>query len=181
VITLVVEGTWDGRPVAPHARVELACVGDALEVRIDAIMVGDPPPPGPPRALPGLWDHEVVEVFIAGPPHDRTAPYVELEVGPHGHWLAWSFVGYRERAGDVALAEPPAVARAGDRWRATLCVPLAALPPAPWRVNAFALHGAHPDARRYLAATPLGGERPDFHRVEDYPITACTRAGRPPS
>jgi len=167
---LVIARRWSGEAVAPHARVALAITGDWLEVRVDARLVGDPAPAGPPRALVGLWEHEVVELFVAGAPHDDAAPYVELELGPHGHWLAWSFSGYRARAGDVALAAPPEVTRNEDRWCAVARLPLAALPALPWRVNAFVIHGP-PGAREHLVATALGGARPDFHRVADYRTT----------
>jgi len=147
------------------AWVGLSVAGDALEVAIDARCFGDPAPLGAPRALDGLWEHEVVELFVVGAPFSAAAPYLELEVSPHGHWLALGFDGYRRRVGLVAV-EVVVQAR-GERWCARVRVPLSALPPRPWRVNANALHGVG-EARRYLSATPLGGERPDFHRVWDF-------------
>ena len=157
-------GAWHQRP--PHARVTLT-VSDVLEVAIDAAFTGDPAPPAPASAMPGLWDFEVVECFIAGPPWDRSASYVELELGPHGHWLAWSFAGYRNRVGDVAIAAT--AARAGPRWSGRIVVPLDVLPPRPWRVHAAAIHGPAA-ARTHVVATPLGGDRPDFHRVADFVV-----------
>jgi hypothetical protein len=94
---------------------------------------------------------------------------VELELGPHGHWLAWAFSGYRARAGDVTLAAPPEVTREAERWSALARVPLAALPPRPWRLNAFVIHGPA-GARRHLVATVMAGARPDFHRVAGYVV-----------
>ncbi|MCC6620990.1 MAG: hypothetical protein IT385_07030 [Deltaproteobacteria bacterium] len=171
MVELVVARRWDGAEVPEHARVGLEVGRDALVVTIAARYVGDPPPPGPARALHGLWEHEVVELFVAGAPFGATAPYVELELGPHGHWLAWAFAGYRARSGDVALVAAPEVTRSGDRWQGRITVPLAALPPGPWRVGAFAMHGAPPGARVHLVSTPMRGPRPDFHRVEDYAVT----------
>lgn len=163
---LVIARTWSGDPVAVAAQVVVAIENDAVHVAVTAHFRGDPPPPGPPCALPGLWNFEVVELFIVGAPYHRSAPYLELEVGPFGHWLAWSFSGYREKSAEHTVT-PPDVRRDVSTWEAQWRLPIAALPPGPWRVNAFAIHGP-PDARVYLAATSLGGERPDFHRVDEF-------------
>ena len=40
-------------------------------------------------------------------------------------------------------------------------------PPSPWRANAYRIHGP-PDARAYLAATPLPGPQPDFHQPQRF-------------
>ena len=37
----------------------------------------------------GLWDYEVVELFLL---NSDTEEYLELEFGPHGHYLAWVIV-----------------------------------------------------------------------------------------
>jgi hypothetical protein len=52
----------------------------------------------------------------------------------------------------------------GARWRGRAEVPRALLPPAPWRVNAYAIHGS---PRRYLAWSP-GTGAPDFHQLASF-------------
>jgi hypothetical protein len=53
----------------------------------------DPDPPNElPGICPGLWDYEVVELFFANG-HEQ---YVEIEVGPHGHWLVYLHEGVRK-------------------------------------------------------------------------------------
>lgn len=147
------------------ATVGVVVDNDHMDVTIDARWFGDAAPPGEPRWLDGLWEHEVVELFVAGAPFSEHAAYVELEVSPYGHWLALRFEQYRVRAGRVDVDVD--VRAEGTRWRGRARVPLAVLPPRPWRVNANVVHGAG-EARRYLSATVLGGDRPDFHRVWDF-------------
>ena len=49
------------------------------------------PPPGPAGSTDELWNHEVVEVFIMG----RAERYLEIEMSPHGHYLALKLQGAR--------------------------------------------------------------------------------------
>lgn len=51
----------------------------------------NPAPSSAPSSLWGLWEHEVLEVFIVG-----DSGYLELEVGPHGHHLLLSLSAPRE-------------------------------------------------------------------------------------
>ncbi len=165
--------TWDGRAVDDehHVHCTLRDAGEALVWTIDAPWNGDPPPsgadgqPAPVGSTPGLWEHEVVELMLLGD-EDR---YLELEVGPHGHYLALSLHGVRNAvARGMALqveTRPLAADGAGPggpRWSAAVTVPHALLPPGPLRLNAFAIAGVGA-ARRYLALSPAFGERPDFH------------------
>ena len=164
VILLRVERTWDGSPVAPDeiATVELEPRDGALVVRVDAPYHGDPPPAFPPGPTERLFEHEAVEVFLLG----SDESYVELEMGPHGHHLALLLRGRRHV---IARGLPlDYLARIeGERWRGTAVVPYAWLPAGLGRVNAFAVHGER-EARRHLAAFPVPGDRPDFHRLEAF-------------
>lgn len=161
--------TWDGQPIGADeaATVDVEAAADGLVLRIDAPYHGDPPPPAPPGPTEGLWEHEVVEWFVAGPGDDAAVPYLEVEVGPHGHHLVLQLRGVRNA---VARALPIDVTARidGRRWSAVARIPAAWLPPRPWRANAYAIHGAD-EGRRYLAATPLRGARPDFHQPARFP------------
>jgi hypothetical protein len=140
-----------------------------LQIAISAPFHGDAPPPpaqGSKRCYDGLWHHEVVEVFIGGPRQAEDTPYIELEFGPHGHALGLGFDRYRERRETFEI-EGEAWLR-GPRWQARAIVPFHRLPPLPWRVNAFALHGP-PEARVYKAAgAARPGRTPDFHAVDTW-------------
>ena len=161
---LRVDQTWDGQPARPGevATLTLCPEADALVVEVDAPLHGDPAPPGPPGALWGLWEHEVVELFVAG----AADAYTEVELGPHGHHLVVRFRALRQPwARELPLRWE--IANRAGRWSGRAILPWSWLPDPPWRVNAYAIHGAG-GARRYLAAHPPGGERPDFHRLDTF-------------
>ncbi len=158
---LRVARTWSGEPIPVGEQVTLRLRDDGdLVVSVDAPWHGDPPPPGPPGPTPRLWEHEVVELFVLGPEEN----YLEVELGPHGHHLVLRLRGRRQPF-ESAMPLDYRVERSGDRWRGEARIPRAWLPPAPHRVNAYAIHGEG-RARRYLARTATGGDAPDFHRLD---------------
>ncbi len=162
---LAIERTWDGASIHPseHAFVHVAHDGEGLSVYVEAPFHGDPPPEHPVGSTPRLWEHEVVELFVAGPGD----AYLEIELGPHGHHLALWLEGVR-RPTRVGLAVRYAVSRQAQRWAGWAQLdPSTPLPARPWRLNAYAIHGLG-DARRHLACAPVPGERPDFHRPERF-------------
>jgi hypothetical protein len=168
--------TWDGGPAGAgeRARVALALAARGLAVEVDAPFHRDPPPATPPGPTPGLWEHEVVELFVAGEGPPETVEYTEIELAPGGHYLVLRFRGVRQRlAAGLPLDYRAAVA--DGRWRGVARLPLSTLPPPPWRIAAFALHGAGPD-RRHLASVPLPGPRPDFHQPHRFPRLAVPHA-----
>ena len=160
---------WQGHPLPPalHAVLALRLTPRALLVTIDAPYHGDPAPASPPGSTPRLWEHEVVELFLAGPGPAEAVPYTELELSPCNHYLVLQLVGARR----VVSQGMPVRTRCrieGKRWRGLVRVPLRLLPPLPWRVNAFAIHGTG-RSRRYLAAAPMPGPKPDFHQPHRFP------------
>ena len=161
---LDIANTWDGRPLADEAvaHVVLVLSGDALRISVDAPLGGDPAPAAPVGSTPRLWEHEVVEVFIAGP-GDR---YTEIELGPWGHHLVLKLEGVRNTV-ETVTDLPYRVQRAGGRWRGEATLDAAHLPAGPHRVNGYAIGGLG-DARRYCAAFPATGAAPDFHRLETF-------------
>ena len=143
--------------------VEVARLGEGLSIRIEAPFHDDPPPPTPPGPTAALWEHEVVELFVAG----VDERYLEIEIGPRGHHLVLWLEGVRRPAREQ-LPLSVEVSREGSRWVATARTDARVpLPEAPWRVNAYAIHGVG-EARRYLAHAPMPGDRPDFHRLDRF-------------
>lgn len=139
-----------------------------LRITVDAPYHGDPPPAGPPGPTDGLWDFEVVELFVVGAADDEGRPrYTEIELSPHGHHLVLELAGERNIVRRLLPLEYRAVVD-GKRWSGEAILEGRFLPPPPYRGNAFAIHGRGA-GRRYLAATPVPGERPDFHRVTCFP------------
>jgi hypothetical protein len=165
VRTIRIDRLWNGEPARADERVrlELSETDRTLNVRVDAPCHDDPVPATPPGRCDGLWEFEVVELFLVGP-GDR---YLELEFGPAGHWLALELHGVRRIVDSVVPIEY-AVTRKSDVWcgRASIAGDFLPDPILSW--NAFAIHG-RADRRRYLAAEPVPGDRPDFHRLEHFP------------
>ena len=164
-ILLPIERTWDGRPAGPDDRVEVRLIAerDLLVIRVEAPLGEDPAPSGPPGPTDALWEHEVVELFVVGP-DDR---YTEIELGPWGHHLVLQLSGPRVT---VARCLPlDYLARVdGRRWTGVARLPPSLLPTTPHRVNAFAIRRVDGE-RRFLASSPVPGERPDFHRIAAFP------------
>lgn len=162
--TVEIDLAWDGGPARAEevAQVVLSPRSDGLSVRVAAPSHGDEVPPLPPGPTWGLWEHEVVELFLLG----DSERYTELEVGPHGHYLALQLHGRR----NVIARELPLECswdRSPGRWRASLWVPWELVPSGSLRGNAYAIHGSG-DRRRFLAHSPVPGAAPDFHRLEHF-------------
>ena len=160
-----IERTWAGEPLEVSATVYV----DFYGVRVDAPFFGQDVRPEGHGRHPRLWEHEVVEVFLAEG-RDDTSPYIEIEVGPFGHWLVLGFTGYRRAVPlDEVVVGYDAVIE-GDRWRGHL-----KLESTWWHEvlersrhgNAFAIHQL--STRRYCAAFgPDEGRPPDFHHLGTY-------------
>ncbi|MBW2527782.1 MAG: hypothetical protein JRI23_26615 [Deltaproteobacteria bacterium] len=157
-----IERAFDGTPVAAREHVQLALAPqrDAWVVAVDAPFHDDPPPTAAPGSTDGLWDHEVVELFLLAPPDH----YLEIELGPHGHYLVLELRGQRNVVRSGLQIEYRANV-ADHRWTGTATIPLAYVPAGATRANGYAISGAG-EQRRYLAYYPVPGDRPDFHRLE---------------
>mgnify|MGYP001564523490 CR=1 FL=1 len=159
---------WDGTAAdkSESVTMRLELRREELVVEVEAPYHGDPAPPGLPGPGPtdALWEHEVVELMLLG----DDERYLEVELSPHGHYLALQLQGPR-RTVHSGLHLGVRSAIQGHRWRGRAEIPGCWLPSGLSRLNAFAMHGVGP-ARRYLcwraASTP--GPRPDFHRLEAF-------------
>lgn len=163
--TLPIAWTWDGHalPTAERAAVQLADDGDLLLLRVLAPEAGAPPPEAPPGPTPRLWEHEVVELFVAG----EGPAYLEVEVGPHGHHLVIRLSGVRQWEASALPLDLRTLRAPGRAWAADARIPRAWLPPGPHRVAAFRMRpGGDPP---WLVSVPLPGPRPDFHQPHRFP------------
>ena len=161
---LEVASLWDGAPARVEERVVLTLEerDDTLVVDVEAPYHGDPAPNARRGSTWELWEHEVVEVFILG----DDAHYTELELSPHGHHLALKLNGARNIV-ERHLSVHFTASVVGDRWLGRARLDGRHLPPGACKANAYAIHGVG-DARRYLAAAPVPGPHPDFHRLESF-------------
>ena len=138
-------------------------------------------------SVDGLWNYEVVEVFIKG----RSDKYVEVEMGPHGHYLILACDGYRQcfNRGIHPLTYTASISEDGSRWSGKLVCPLHLLPPpadipsAEYSLNAYGIHGTAEDRVYAVAYGPPQAEGdyyavPDFHKLELFqhlPAAFCAR------
>jgi hypothetical protein len=170
---LQISTRWDGTrlPEREHAYVTFALGAAELGVEVAAPYYADAPPAAGAGSTDRLWEHEVVELFLA----DAGERYLEIELGPHGHYLVLELSGVRKptRMGmDIDFAseivEQPSVANGlVGRWRGRANVPASYLPQQVCRANAYAVHG-NAQARCHHAHAPLPTIAPDFHRLETF-------------
>jgi hypothetical protein len=155
---------WNGEPARADEAVRLTLERspEELTIAIDAIFHGDPPPGAAIGSTDRLWEHEVVELFLLGDDDH----YLELEFGPHGHYLALALHGARHVAASGMPLDFAAVRTNGD-WHGRGRVPARLIPAGVRAFNAYAIHG-RAASRRYLAAHPLGGTAPDFHQLQSF-------------
>lgn len=161
--------TWDGNPVgdAHGIAIEWVPAEAWIELRVSAPFYGDPlAPSSAPGPTDRLWEHEVVEVFVAG----SDARYTEIEMAPSGHHLVLQLDGIRNPVASMIPISFTARVTA-DRWVGTARIERRLLPPPPWRVNAAAIHGSGAE-RVHLSMVALPGSQPDFHQPARFPLLA---------
>lgn len=136
-------------------------------------------PPSPAACVDGLWEFDVIELFLA---HAHEARYVELEFGPAGHWLALAFDGVRQRRGILSHLNPAISTEPNNgRWRGEARMNLdlieSNIGSPPWRILVAAI--AHRDGRpHYLSSTRLPGAEVDFHQPGHWPLVGeASRSG----
>ena len=152
--------TWDGQELAAAERsfLDLSMQGDTLEVSMEAPFGGDRAPPQPPGSTPGLWEYEVLELFLLG----ADQKYTEMEFGPFGHYLVLQLKGERQVVRQGMAIEFVAE-RSPERWKGLARIP-ASLLPSVVALNAYAIHGTGKN-RTWLAHVPVPGPAPDFHQL----------------
>jgi hypothetical protein len=175
-LELRVTQTFAGTSLPPeeHATLRLERTDELLRLEWLAPYHEDPRPAAPPGSTWGLWAHEVLELFLVGPGES----YVEIELGPHGHYLVLELRGVRNVVRrDQELSYSTQIR--DDRWLGHAELPLDSIPFDVQRLNAFRIHGVSPN-RAYSAAFPLPTARPDFHAIHLFPTLEEVLAGRQP-
>jgi len=128
---------------------------------------------GEAEFVTGLWNGNVVELFLLNPDNGR---YLEVHLAPTGQWWACVFTAVRVRETEAGRPLPLSVVhherdKTGRHWQASAKVPaavicklLAARDFMRLRANLTAI--AHPLTGRtlYFSHAPLPGAKPDFHQ-----------------
>jgi hypothetical protein len=171
--TIEITRRWDGTrlPEHEHARVHIVREQDELRIDVDAPFYADSAPAHAAGSTDRLWEHEVVELFLA----DANERYLEVELGPLGHYLVLELSGVRKatRVGlpieytSEIIVQPSAANTFTGRFAGHARLPASYLPQGVCRTNAYAIHGAGP-ARCYHAHASLPQLAPDFHRLETF-------------
>ncbi len=96
-----------------------------------------PPFAGKGRA-DGLWRETCFELFVKKP---AEAAYTELNLSPSERWAAYDFAGYRAGSANRMMPRnPDCTVRIGpDMMIFDAALPLAGLPPLPWRLGISAV------------------------------------------
>ena len=183
---LSISNLWNGTPssLGPEndykINIDIDNMTGEIILIIDAPFFNDPPPTlnhinnsKDTKRYIGLWNYEVVEVFISD---CRGANYLEINIGPFGHYYLKSISTYDQNDMMDIDREPTVKINAKtNRWNARFYIPYAIVPEPDtgfdmetplaikWHINAFAIHG-NKDSREYLAATALPGKSPNFHQ-----------------
>jgi len=164
---LHIDRLWDGSPCPDghlFAEVFLSQTKEGIHLRVEAPMLHDQKVPDVPMGsrVEGLWEFDVVELFLVGPGHQ----YLEIELGAGGHFLALGFDSIRHRS-DAYESFAPVLRfeKTGEKlWRSSLTIPWKMIPENLRALNAFAIM-----AGQFLAYSPVPGEQPDYHQPDRYP------------
>ena len=168
-LRLRISHRWDGTALPASETVDIALSNHqdgGLSISVDAPWWAGVTPSQQTGRLAKLWEHDVVEVFLVG----RDGRYLEVELGPHGHYLALHLSAPRMIDND-RVPVSYTVRRQASRWHGYAMVRAQDLPLEINRINAFAIHGRG-ENRRFNVAYPLPGPRPDFHQPDHFPLTS---------
>ncbi len=157
---------WSGQPVnlPSPLSIRVNTASNMLEVHVEAPLFHNTPPSSTPGSTPELWNHEVVELFILG----EDERYLEIELGPHGHYLILQLHGTRQVIKQGMSCAYTTTIK-GDSWSGTAHIPTSYLPPNPTHFNLYAIHNTH-NQRRYLSLTPTQTKKPDFHNLTSFSL-----------
>lgn len=171
-----IDKTWDGNPVE-HDPIDVSLTWEFEKIRgrphkrivrakITAPLFDDPEAPDQlPGIVTDLWNYEVIELFFA----NDNNQYLEVEIGPHGHWLCLLFDGVRKpfnTGEEIELSVENTFV--GNIWNASIEIPLAYFPGNVSKINAYGIHGSG-ENRVYEAWSPVTDgtfTEPDFHRLQ---------------
>lgn len=162
---------WNSYPITDHLPIQITFSStedkEHLYLEIDAPFFHDPSPPSPPPPgpYPGLYNYEVVEVFFL---NSTTDHYIELEFGPHGHYLVILLTARRQTFKQLLpLPDYTVEYPSTNRWIGRVHIPRALFPSHIDRFNAYGIHGQGIN-RTYeaLYPAPKDSQSPDFHRLE---------------
>ncbi len=176
-----IDRDWHGKPVEPALGWSLAEDGERLWfVASHGRAARLHPKARPGGFLPGLWQHDVAELFLG---HPASGIYFEFNLAPNGAWWSCQFNAPRQRREEVEIAMPEVATFAElspeGGWLAAMALPLDLLRARldfgeATTANASFIVGS--PEQRFLSASPLGAGEPDFHRPDRFPTLRFVEA-----
>lgn len=161
-----IDRLWNGEDCADeqcHARVRLSQTDRGLVIEAESAIRADRKVPAAPtdRPLEGLWEYDVVEVFVVG----ENGHYLEVELGAGGHWLVLGFDGVRHRSNSYADVQLECHFETGEKvWKSQIVIPWDMVPHPVARLNAYAICSG-----QFLAYSPVPGAVADYHQPTVFP------------
>lgn len=121
----------------------------------------------------GLWDRDVVEVFL-NPEPERVNHYYEFEVAPNNQWIDLEIdldkKPFNDAGWNSGFEHATRIDSERRMWTTEMSIPLASLKVkqlrlnTEWRINFYRADGLGDDTeRRFLCWSPVYGEKPNFH------------------
>ncbi|MCR4313871.1 MAG: hypothetical protein NUV84_01330 [Candidatus Uhrbacteria bacterium] len=164
---LHIDKNWDGSACSDDrlfADVSLSQTKEGLLIRVHAPMLHEQKVPDVPvgSRIEGLWEYDVVELFLVGPGHQ----YLEIELGAGGHFLVLGFDSILHRSDAYESFKPILrFEKTNEKtWKSSITIPWKMIPENLRALNAFAIM-----AGQFLAYSSVPGEQPDFHQPDRYP------------
>lgn len=163
---LVIKKTWDGRDIEPNefVTIRMSQHDSGIKFEVFAPFYSDPAPSASKGSLMHLWDYEVVEAFFLGDDNK----YLEVEFGPHGHYIVLLLDGYRNVIKHSFPLEYHVTSKSDTRWSGEAIIPKELFPKNVTKLNSYAIHGQG-EARKYLSLYPVETDKfeaPEFHRLD---------------
>ena len=170
---------WATAALDFRARFYFACTSESLFVGADVATRPIFPPSDTKDFAPGLWEYDVIELFIKD---DSGLAYQEFNLSADGKWWTGLFHSYRKPNDD--FAPPQGVKRdhqtTADGFYAAIQIPRARLGvkfscSRDSRANIAAIIGGPP--RRFLSYHRAAPEQPDFHHLSCFQAVAPENPG----
>lgn len=151
-----------------HATIDVSTSDAGIRVTVSAPWRNDMYiPDAPIGRLDGLWDYDVVELFLVGPEHN----YLEIELGAGGHWLVLAFDEIRQRSNSYEDLELQVdYSKSEHRWTSSTTIPWEVVPRPVHAWNGFVIARG-----QFLAAHALPGEEPDYHQPDHFPAVVLKK------
>ena len=174
-----IEKYWFGEkaPIGRHFKCKILWSNRALYVRFEAnqtepLIVSEKP--NLKTKTKGLWDRDVCEIFIAPNP-EEFRKYFEFEIAPNGEWIDLEiFQKLAERITNFDYESGMQTAAKIENEKVLMAIKIdwKAFGKTPkagdiWLGNLFRCVGAG-ETRGYLAWSPTGTEKPNFHVPERF-------------